>query len=528
MGMADIKEILVAWDAGEGVSAIERRLGYTRPTVRKYVRAAEAVGLRRGGGRRAEAEWDRLAQAALAAVAGAGKPTPAAAEVARHHEYLERWVGRVPLSVLHQRLRDADLGGLRASWPTLYRYARAHWPERLRPPPRVTIRLDDPPPGEEAQVDFFYIGLWADPEAGRRRRLHGFQMTLSHSRHTFLYPVAAEDGAAWLAGHVEAFAFFGGAPKRVVPDNLSAGVAHPDRYDPRLNRAYGELARHYGVLVDPARVRHPRDKPRVERANGYAQTSCFAGKALDGLRLAELRADARRWCLEVAGRRVHGTTGERPLEAFLARERPALQPLPAAPWERAVWTSAVVHPDCHVRAGGACYSVPYRYVGRRLDVRLGERTVAVFDGPLPVTAHARQARGRATRPEHYPPAGRAYLRGTAEACLARAAAVGPATGQVVVALLTPFALGRLREVHALLRLAEAYPAPRLERACRVALDAGDGRYRTVRGLLERGLEARPPDPDPPPAVAARAYLRGPAAFAAPAAGEAEAAGVAPW
>jgi transposase len=525
MGMADVKEILVAWDAGEGVSAIVRRLGYTRPTVRKYVRAGEAVGLARGGGRRAEAEWDRLAQAALARVGAAGKPTPAAAEVAGHHAYLERWVGRVPLSVLHQRLRDPDLGALRASWPTLYRYARAHWPERLRPPPRVTIRLDDPPPGAEAQVDFFYVGLWEDPEAGRRRKLHCLQMTLSHSRHTFLYPVAAEDGAAWLAGHVEAFAFFGGAPQRVVPDNLSAGVAHPDRYDPRLNRAYGELARHYGVLVDPARVRHPRDKPRVERSNGYAQTSCFAGRPLDGLRLAELRREARRWCLEVAGQRVHGTTGERPLEAFLAREQAALQPLPAAPWERAVWTSAAVHPDCHLRAGGACYSVPYRYVGRRLDVRLGERTVAVFDGPLPVTTHARQARGRATRPEHYPPAGRAYLRGTAEACLQRAAAVGPATGQVVVALLTPFALTRLREVHALLRLAEAYPAARLERACRAALDAGDGRYRTVRGLLERGLEDQPPDPDPPPVVAARAYLRGPAAFAAPAGGETE---VAPW
>ena len=521
--MADIKEILVAWDAGEGVSAIERRLGYTRPTVRKYVRAAERVGLRRGGGRRAEAEWDRLAAAALAAVAGATKPAPAADEVARHHAYLERWVGRAPLSVLHQRLRDGDVGGLRASWPTLYRYVRAHWPERLRPPPRVTVRLADPPPGEEAQVDFFYIGLWHDPEAGRRRKLHCLQMTLSHSRHTFLYPVAAEDGAAWLAGHVEAFAFFGGAPKRVVPDNLTAGVAKPDRYDPRLNRAYGELARHYGVLVDPARVRHPRDKPRVERSNGYAQTSCFAGRPLDGLRLEEIRGEARRWCLEVAGRRTHGTTGERPLEAFLAREQAALQPLPARPWERAVWTSAAVHPDCHLRAGNACYSVPYRYVGRRLDVRLGERTVAVYDGPVPVTTHARQARGRATRVEHYPPAGRAYLRGAPEVCLQRGYAVGPATGRLVGALLTPFALTRLREVHALLRLADAYPAARLERACRVALDAGDGRYRTVRGLLERGLDDRPPDPAPP-AAAARAYLRGPAAFAAPAGrGEAQ-----PW
>src|SRR5688572_28291910 len=105
MGMADVKEILVAWDAGEGVSAIERRLGYARPTVRMYVRAAQAVGLARGGGRRAEAEWDRLAAAVLARVGAAGEPTPAADDVARHHAYLERWVGRAPLSVLHQRLR---------------------------------------------------------------------------------------------------------------------------------------------------------------------------------------------------------------------------------------------------------------------------------------------------------------------------------------------------------------------------------------------------------------------------------------
>src|SRR5215210_9500213 len=88
MGMADIKEILVAWDAGESVSGIARRLGYTRLTVRKYGRAAEHVGLVRGGGRRAEAEWDRLAQAALERVARrTQKPTPAATEIAAHHAY---------------------------------------------------------------------------------------------------------------------------------------------------------------------------------------------------------------------------------------------------------------------------------------------------------------------------------------------------------------------------------------------------------------------------------------------------------
>ena len=145
MGMADIKEILVAWDAGEEVSAISRRLGYSRPTVRKYARAAEHVGLTRGGGRRSEAEWDRLAQAALARVAAAARPTPRADAVAQFRTELEPLVGQVPLSVLHQRFRDER--GLRVSWATFYRYAQATWPERLHPSARVTIRLPDPPPG---------------------------------------------------------------------------------------------------------------------------------------------------------------------------------------------------------------------------------------------------------------------------------------------------------------------------------------------------------------------------------------------
>src|SRR5437762_2642826 len=85
---------------------------------------------------------------------------------------------------------------------------------------RPTVRLDDPPPGDEAQVDFFYVGRWSDPELERTRKLYAFLMTLSHSRHAFLYPCLAEDSTAWLGGHVAAFSFFGGTPRRLVPDNL--------------------------------------------------------------------------------------------------------------------------------------------------------------------------------------------------------------------------------------------------------------------------------------------------------------------
>lgn len=240
------------------------------------MRAAQRLGLRPGDRRRDEADWDRLAGDAMTQVARERPLGAVTQDVARFHAYLDARVGQVHLSVLHQRLRDEH--GLAASWGTFYCYVRRQWPDRLARTPRLTIRLDDLPPGAEAQVDFFYGGRRFDPEAGRERRVSAFLMTLSHRRHQFLYPVLGEDGPAWLDGHVAAFTFFGGVPKRIVPDNLSAGVLRADRYDPRLNRAYGELARYYGCIIDPSRVSTPTDKPRVERNVQYARASFFADR----------------------------------------------------------------------------------------------------------------------------------------------------------------------------------------------------------------------------------------------------------
>jgi transposase len=508
--MADVKEILVQWDNGLGVSAIARTLGYSRPTVRKYVEAGQRAGLTRGQRRRGEAAWERLAQDTLRRVNRQREPGTVGKEVAAYHDYLGERVGSVRLSVLHQRLRDEH--GLGASWGSFYRYVRAHWPERLEAAPRVTVRLDDPPPGEEAQVDFFYVGRWLDPELERTRKLYAFLMTLSHSRHQFLYPVLGEDGASWLGGHIAAFAFFSGVPRRLVPDNLTAGVVKADRYDPRLNRAYGELARYYGCIIDPSRVAQPTDKPRVERGVSYARESFFRGRVDEFGSVATMRGAAERWAREVAGQRIHGSTGERPLLAFTTREQPALLPLPPRAWEPVTWTSAVVHADCHLQVAGARYSVPYQHVGQRLEVRLGAHLVEVYAGSTLLAAHARRERGRATILGHYPEAGQAFLRATPQACLRQAQGIGPATEAVVRRLLEVHALHTLRQVQGILRLAQRFDPARLEQACARALAVDDGRYQTVRGILERGLETVPLE-DPPVVRDSGAYLRGAASFA---------------
>lgn len=507
--MADIKEILVQWDAGEDLSAIARTLGYSRPTVRKYVRAAERLGLTPGQRRRDEATWDRLTADALTQVAAQRPPGAVTGDVSRFHGYLDLHVGRVHLTTLHQRLRDEQ--GLQASWGTFYRYVRATWPDRMLRTPQATIRLDDPPPGSEAQVDFFAAGRWFDPEAGRERRLYGFLMTLSHSRHSFLYPVLAEDSAAWLAGHIEAFTFFGAVPRRIVPDNLTPGILKADRYDPRLNRAYGELARYYGCTIDPSRVAHPKDKPRVERTVPYARDSFFAGRSFASL--TQMRADARRWAIEVAGTRIHGTTREQPLVAFRMREQPAMLAVPPTPWEPVLWVRARLRRDCHLVVGKAEYSVPHRYIGRDLDVRVGRTLVHIYDGAELLTTHPRKERGRSTRLEHYPAAGQAFLRAGPRACVEQAQAIGPATTRLVQGLLITETTHQLREAQAVLRLVPRYPANRVEQACALALESGDGRLRTVRGLLDHAIAQLDPPADAPTTPVAGAFLRGPDTFA---------------
>ena len=149
-------------------------------------------------------------------------------------------------------------------------------------------------------------------------------MVLCCSRHMFVRPTLIMDQAEWTAAHVEAFAFFGGVPARLVPDNLKTGVDRPDLYDPKINRSYAELAAHYGTLVDPARALKPKDKPQVERPMPYVRDSFWRGREFASL--AQMRADALVWCVEVAGARAcRPLDGAAPAAVFAAVERDALR-----------------------------------------------------------------------------------------------------------------------------------------------------------------------------------------------------------
>ena len=360
---------------------------------------------------------------------------------------------------------------------------------------------EDPEPGVEAQIDYGLLGSWPNPASGRSQRVWAFVMVLSHSRYMFVHPVLTMDQASWTASHVEAFAFFGGVPARLVPDNLRTGVERSDLYDPKINRSYAELAAHYRPLIDPARRRKPKDKPRVERPMQYIRDSFWLGREFASLE--QIQAQALHWCREVAGRRkARPLDGRAPIEVFEQQEAGTLIPLPREPFAMAAWARVTVGNDIHVKVGKGFYSVPWRLLGQQVDVRATDKLVQVYHHGDLVKTHVRTDRGRVTDFEDYPPEKIAFHRRTPAWCRQTAAQIGPSTSEVITGLLEGSAHYQLRSAQAILALREAHGPVRLEAACAKAIEAGDPAYRTIRNILATGLEDADL-PERPPGLPAR-------------------------
>jgi hypothetical protein len=302
-------------------------------------------------------------------------------------------------------------------------------------------------------------------------------------------------------------------PRRVVPDNLKAAVLKALVHDPVLGEAYRRLAQHYGFMISPTRPRTPRHKGKVENGIHYVQRNFIAGQEFVDIHAANQQL--RRWVSEVAGTREHGTTHQPPLHLFHEYERATLLPLPQEPFPLFQIKPATVHPDCHVSLDGSYYSVPYVYIGHRLEAYVHEQVVELYQGQKLVATHVRcLAPGQwRTRMEDYPSHKAAYLMRTPDFCRQQAARLGPAASQVVDTLLAERPLDRLRTVQAILSLEDTVGPQRLEAACARALYFGDTRYRRIKEILNAALDREPlPDMLPLPLEQPHRFARSGAEF----------------
>ena len=353
-----------------------------------------------------------------------------------------------------------------------------------------------------------------DRKTGEVREAELFVGVLGASSYTFAEATWTQTLPDWIGSHVRMFAFFGGVPRLIVPDNLKSGVNRASFHDPEINRSYGMMASHYGVGVLPARPRRPKDKAKVENAVRFAQ-SCILGRLRKQTFFSLAEANAA--IAEVLARindHVMRRLGVSRRHLFETVERPALASLPIEDYEFAEWRLARVSTDYHVEFERYFYSVPHHLIRQQVDVRATSRTIEIFLKGQRIAAHQRRYGGSrfGTDPDHMPSSHRRYAEWSPERFRRWAASIGPHTEGLIVAILAsrPHPEQGFRTCLGVLGLYRAISAAQAEAVSARAVEIGGLTCKSIGALITSYKTPR--HSAEPAAVGEHANLRGPGYF----------------
>lgn len=361
--------------------------------------------------------------------------------------------------------------------------------------------------GEKLFVDFAGMSMGVvEQSTGEVTEYPIFVAALGASSFTYAEACEGQDKGSWIEAHAHTYDYIGGVSAITVPDNLKAAVTRPDLYEPDLNPAYREMAEHYGTTVIPARVRHPRDKAKVENAVQQVERWVLAPlRDQTFFSRAELNRAMRErleWLNDRPFSRLEGSRRS----WWRDLDRPALKPLPVARFELPEWKVNVgVNIDYHFEFDFHFYSVPYQLVSQRVDVRATTMIVEAFHKGRRVASHLRSRKrgGFTTDPGHRPDSHRRYAEWTPSRLIRWAEKTGPQTAAVVEEIMRrkPHPEQGYRSTLGLIRLGDRYGSESLEAACRRARAIASPSYRSVRSILKNGLEKQPlliTEPTTPP------------------------------
>jgi transposase len=500
LSMRKIKEVLRLKQAGLTNRAIARACSIGKETVREYLTRAAEAGLGwplpdglteevleqrlfpyevRLGGKRKEPDWGKI------------------------HEALRK--KGVTRKLLWMEYTEGQTD--------VYRYTQfcehyARWSKRLHPTMRLLHKA-----GEKLFVD--YAGLmmaYQDRMTGELHPAPVFVATMGASSETYCEAQDSQALPNWIGGHVQAFEYFGGVPEIVVPDNTKTGVTSACYYEPDLNPTYQDMARYYGTAIVPTRVRHPRDKAKVETGVQVVERWVIAPlRNRTFFSLEEINAAIKGKREELNLRRMEHL-GKSRRELFESLDRPALKPLPEQPYEPAEWKRAKVGIDYHVPYQRHYYSVPYEMRHKDVYLRATGKTIEIFFRGQRIASHLRDDTPgyHSTLPDHMPASHRAFMDWTPERFLRWAEKSGPATTEMVRTLLVSRAHPEqgYRSSLGLMRLETRYGKERLEDACRRALHFSLHSYRGVKNILDVGLDRIRPENEVSPPEKPHPNIRG--------------------
>jgi transposase len=488
IAMRRVREMLrMIRDGGVPLREVARRAGAAPSTVREMAKRFERSGLnwpvpldmtdtelemrlygeagtKRGHRRRPEPDWAALNR-----------------ELKRKH---------VTLQILWDEYIEANPDGYRYSrFCDLYR----GWEGRLP----VTMRQTHLG-GDKLFVDYAgdTVPVIIDLRTGETRAAHIFVAVMGGSSLSFAHASWTETLPDWIDAHVQAFAYFGGAARLLVPDNPKVAVIKASLYEPQVHRTYAEMAAHYDTAVLPARPRRPRDKAKVEAAVRIVERWLLGrlrNRRFHGL--AEVNAAIGELLVALNEQRVLRHLGRTRRQLFEEIDAPKLKALPAEPYALAEWRVRKVGLDYHIDFDGHFYSVPYRHARAGVEVRATLRTVEVFLDGERIAAHVRGSGDgkHTTLAEHMPSSHRRYADWTLERILREADAVGPSTGLLCRMILEhrPHPEQGFRTCLGIVRLTKPFGVVRLEAACLRALEVGARTYGSVKSILDNRLDGQP-------------------------------------
>ncbi len=489
MSMRKTKEILrLKWEGLLSNRQIARSCQVSPGTVWKYVCRAQAHQLNwEKVAAMTEEDLDRCLFSEGSPSPEAEKPLP---DFKRMHEDLRRHKS-LTLALLWQEYKQAHPEGYEISrFCELYR----RWEKTLD-----LVMRQEHRGGEKLFVDYCDGPRLPHAVTGEPAMVQIFVAVWGASNYTYAEATWTQELWNWIHSHVRAFEYFGCVPRVIVPDNLKSGVHSPCRYEPEENPTYGELAVHYGTTVIPARPYEPRDKAKVEAGVLIVQRWILAAlRHRQFANLPELNA-AIRELLEILNLRPLRKLKKSRRELFLLLDQPNALVLRDRPYEFARWKKARVNVNYHIEVDSHNYSVPSRLVHQEVDVRVTRSVVEVLQKGNRVASHPRssQAHGYTTLPEHMPSSHRHYAQWTPERMVAWAKKTGPATAALVEAILASRRHPEqgYRATLGILRLENkaGVGRERLEKAAERALRFRSFSFRSVKNILERGLDQQTQD-----------------------------------
>ena len=382
---------------------------------------------------------------------------------------------------------------------------------------KATLRIKRKP-GELMEVDWVGDTLTVyDKAAGEPVKAYIFVACLPCSLYSYAEAFPDMKSNHWIEAHVHAYAFFEGVTRILVPDNLKTGVIKNTRNELVLNRSYHEMAEHYGTAIIPARPVSPRDKPNVEGTVGVIETWILAAlRNRKFFTFEELNRAIREKLLEFNGKPFQKKKGSR-LTAFEEEEKTFLMPLPASSYETAVWSKATIKPDYLITIGNCKYSVPYEFIGKKVEIRATEKSIEVFYHNNRVASHVRRAYSPDPFyvPEHMPEGHRKYLAYNTDSFLDWAERMGTSTLLVVKNFLHMHKVEQqgYKTCISLMKLSDRYSTESLEKACEKALSyTPSPSLKNISTILKNGQDKVAVTNPPSNAGVSRGITRGVAYF----------------